>query len=150
MLVLISVAFGVIGGLTTALTGIGGEKGTWPNPDYQRPIFFVINSLLYGVSVLLGIVNLLIGLWSKFKGMQVAWLAVFISLVGPLLVAWGFAFSSHYIDCHLVPGLCKENSFTGSMHQLHHTLVGAVPFAIIYVVTHKLSIGINHKEKAGV
>lgn len=136
--VVVAVAFGLIGGAITAWTGFGDESGTWPAPDYRPPILFVAANLVYVVAIALAIPALIRSFARLGRGQWRAGAALFLAFATPVVVYLGFVELSHVIGCAGIGLVCRDGSFTGQMHLLHHTVVAAVPLILLGAIGRRL------------
>lgn len=132
---LMAVAFGLIAGTVTFATGFGGEQGTWPGPDYEPPLFFVLANGLYAVAIVLSLPSLVSAISASASRNWRSALHGYHRFLAPVVVYLGFFEGSHLIGCSGVGTLCTSNEFTGRAHLLHHTIVGALPLALLLSAT---------------
>jgi len=137
LILLISVAFGLIYGVLDALL--------YPYVSFIQtvngPVFQLV-SLAYFLAVLLGVPGLLVGIQDGFRGQWVQAGRV-LAFVGPLVIFLGVLGLSHLlIPCQTDPPVWPPNTFTpwlctaggikGQFHLLHHTLTMGVILLVLY------------------
>ena len=117
--------------------------GTLPSV-YDLPV--VLSFLGYGLVILLGIPSLFVGSWDLLHGRWRVGGRRLVAFAGPVLVFIGMEIIPHLVNpCGIswllgqrwLPGICEYNpewggDFVGRWHLLNHTLVGALPLALLY------------------
>ncbi len=160
LVLLITITVALIGGAVSASVGQTGSDSVQAEVvECENPPCFggggmpglhdlpmIISSLGYGLAIILGLPSLLAGIWSLLRGNWTAggrWLLTFL---GPVLFFVGVEIVPHLLNpCYFawalgneqLPAICESNpawgvDIAGRWHLLHHTLVGALPLAVLY------------------
>ena len=155
----LSITIGLIGGLIAAVDVIWHPTETVQVVDEcaSPPCFggggmpglqdfpWVLPMLGYALVIFLGAPSLLAAVWDFLRGRWGAAGRRMLPFVGPLLFLVGTEIVPHLLNpCFLAlelggkrfPGMCEYGEwgadFAGRWHLLDHTLVGAIPFAVLY------------------
>lgn len=141
-ILLFSIAVGLLGGSLVALFPPAGEtESRGPGPE-NAPM--IISTLGYLLAVLLGVPSLLAGIWDLLRGWTAGAGPRLLVFFGPVLFLAGTEIVPHLLNpCAALelagrrfPDMCDYGDwgadFAARWHLLDHTLVGAVPFALIY------------------
>ena len=147
LVLLISIAVGLIGGAIIAIWQPTGSAGATPGPGL-RDLPMIVAMLGYLLVILLGVPGLLAGAWDFLRGRWTAAGRRMLVFVGPVLFLVGTEIIPHLLNPCLValefggkrlPTMCDYGSwgtdFAARWHLLDHTLVGAIPFAALYWLT---------------
>ncbi|GGK27221.1 hypothetical protein GCM10008955_21270 [Deinococcus malanensis] len=140
---LFSIAVGLLGGLLVALFPSGGETPRRrPGPE-NAPI--IISTLGYGLTVLPDGPSLLTGIWDLLHGRRTSAGRRLLVFFGPVVFLAGTEIVPHLLNpCFIAlelagrrfPGMCDYGDwgadYAERWHLLNHTVVGALPFTLIY------------------
>lgn len=152
-----AIGLALVGGAIYAATWEprGGEVGPGQEACVDPPCFdpgglpsarelpVVIPTLGYLLAVVLGLPSLPAGIWDTLRGRWAAGGGRLLIFVGPVLFLIGTEIVPHVLSpCLLeaalgpntLAGICQGFELADRWHALHHTLVGAVPMAALYLL----------------